>query len=401
MKLVLEYALSMNSATKVLDLMFELKRRPSINTGKMWMLKVGYFNLMQKKEEAKDWIWIIDHSIQIGKEKCLVILAIRAINLPKTRALKYEDMDIIELKPVEKSTGEIVYEQLEKAKGKTGTPRVIVSDMGSDIKCGIRKFKEKNQETVHIYDLKHKIALLVRDILESDESWSQFRKLSNTLIRKLQNTTFAGYRPPRQREKARYMNIEPLVRWGKSILVKKEILGKIEKKNDDELKLSILLEDVSKFEEDIKVWDEMVRFISLIERFMNIHYFQNNSYEKFLELHSDKLEKIETNRAKLLASQILNFIKEQQEVCKKDERLLHSSEILESLFGKFKFLEKEQSKSSFTNLLLSIGAMVSKTTQSTILTALETVTIPMIDAWSKSKIGITIQAQKKELYSHI
>jgi hypothetical protein len=81
--------------------------------------------------------------------------------------------------------------------------------------------------------------------------------------------------------------------------------------------------------------------------------------------------------------------------------ILHSSEILESLFGKFKFLEKEQSKSSFTNLLLSIGAMVSKTTESTILTALESVTIPMIKAWSKSKIGMTIQAQKKELYRDI
>jgi len=367
----------------------------------MWMLKVGYFNLIQKKEEAKDWIWIIDHSIQIGKEKCLIILAIRAVNLPKTRALKYEDMDIIELKPVEKSTGEIVYEQLKKAEEKTGVPRAIVSDMGSDIKCGIRKFQEKNQEIAYIYDLKHKIALLVKSSLESDDKWSEFRQFSNKLIRKLQNTTFAGYRPPRQREKARYMNIEPLVRWGKSILIKQKMLEKIEKKNDDELKLYALLEDLSKFEEDIKVWDEMVEFISLIERFMNIHYFQNNSYEKFLELHSDKLERIETNKAKLLASQILNFIKEQQSVCIKDERLLHSSEILESLFGKFKFLEKEQSKSSFTNLLLSIGAMVSKTTQSTILTALETVTIPMIDTWSKSKIGMTIQAQKKELYSHV
>ena len=140
MKLVLEYALSMNSATKVLDLMFELKRKPSINTGKMWMLKVGYYKLMEKKEEANDWIWIIDHSIQLGKEKCLIILAIREQELPKTRALKYEDVEIIELEPVEKSTGEIVYQQLEKAKEKTGIPRAIVSDMGSDIKSPREEF---------------------------------------------------------------------------------------------------------------------------------------------------------------------------------------------------------------------------------------------------------------------
>ena len=401
MKLVLEYALSMNSATKVLDLMFESKRKPSINTGKMWLLKVGYYKLMEKKEEANDWIWIIDHSIQLGKEKCLIILAVREQALPRTRALKYEDVEIIELEPVEKSTGEIVYEQLEKVKEKTGTPRAIVSDMGSDIKCGIRKFQEINQEISHVYDLKHKIAILVRDILETDEQWSEFRKFSNQLIRKLQNTKFAGYRPPRQREKARYMNIEPLIGWGKSMLIKKELLDGIEKKSDEEVKLQTNLEELSRFKEDIKIWDEMVEFISIIERFMNIHYLQKNSYEKFFELHSDKFNSLKTENAKLLATQILNFIKEQQKVCKEDERLLHSSEILESLFGKFKFLEKEQSKSSFTNLILSVGAMVSKNTQSTILRALESVTTPMIKAWSESKIGISIQAQKKELYSHV
>jgi len=401
MKLVLKYALSMNSATKVLDLMFKLKRKPSINTGKMWMLKVGYYKLREKKKKTNDWIWIIDHSIQLGKEKCLIILAVRERELPRTRALKYEDVEIIELKLVEKSTGEIVYQQLEKVKDKTGIPRAIVSDMGSDIKCGIRKFQEINQETSHIYDLKHKIAILIRDILETDEQWNEFRKFSNQLIRKIQNTKFAGYRPPRQREKARYMNIEPLVRWGKSMLIKKELLAKIDKKDDDELKLHRHLEDLMQFEENIEIWDEMVQFISTIERFMNIHYLQNNSYEKFIELHSNKLKSLQTEKAKLLATQILNFIKEQQKVCKEDERLLHSSEILESLFGKFKFLEKEQSKSSFTNLLLSVGAMVSKNTQSTILRALESVTTPMIKAWSESKIGITIQAQKKELYRKI
>ena len=194
------------------------------------------------------------------------------------------------------------------------------------------------------------------------------------------------------------MNIEPLVRWGKSMPIKKELLDHIEKKSDEELRLQTHLEELSRFKEDIEIWDEMVEFISIIERFMNIHYLQNNSYEKFLELHSNKLKSLKTKNAKLLATQILDFIKKQQKVCKEDERLLHSSEILESLFGKFKFLEKEQSKSSFTNLLLSVGAMVSKNTQSTILTALESVTTPMIKAWSESKIGITIQAQKKELY---
>ncbi len=322
--------------------MFEFKKTPSINSGKMWMLKLGYFKLTQDKQKDKDWIWIIDHTIQMGKEKCLVILGIRAKDLPKNRALKYEDMEIIDLQPVKVSTGAIVYEQLKEATKITGAPRAIVSDMGSNIKNGVAKFREQYSNTAHIYDLKHKIAILVKKILEPDTQWAEFKIFANFVVKKLQNTTLAGYRPPKQREKARYMNIEQLVRWGEKIMIKFENLKKIENKNEDEIKLENILNDISNFKEDIEVWSEMVEIIATIERFMNIHNLQLNSYEKFNELHLNELLKLKTKKAKILSTQILNFIKVQQEVCKMDERLLHSSEILESLFGKLKFLEKEQ-----------------------------------------------------------
>jgi hypothetical protein len=68
------------------------------------------------------------------------------------------------------------------------------------------------------------------------------------------------------------------------------------------------------------------------------------------------------------------------------------------LFGKLKFLEKEQSKSNFTSLVLSMGAMVSKSTPDILKKALESVNVNKIKQWTKEKIGITIQAQKKEFY---
>ena len=388
----------MNSATKVLDLMFDLKRVPSINSGKSWMVKLGYYKLMQEKEIANDWIWIIDHTIQMGKELCMAILGIRAKDLPKTRSLKYEDMEIIDLQPVQTSTGNIVYEQLKNASTKTGLPMAIVSDNGSDIKNGVKQFKEFSPNTVHIYDLKHKVAILIKKILESNEQWNEFKKFANYLVKKLQNTSLAGYRPPAQRKKARYMNIEQLVKWGEQIVIKKELLDTKENKTDDEIKLQILLKDILNFKDDIKAWSEMVTVFSTIENFMNIHNLQHDSYEKLCELHGNKLNSLETKQAKLLSSQLLEFIKEQQKVCKDDIRLLHSSQILESLFGKLKFLEKEQSRSSFTSLLLSMGAMVSKTTESVVKKAMETVSNLNIEQWRKEHIGLTVQAQRMELY---
>ena len=379
--------------------MFKLKRTPSINSGKLWMLKLGYYNLTKKQTIADDWIYIIDHSIQMGKEKLLLIIGIRAKDLPKNRALKYEDTEIIDLQPVQKSTGKIVYEQIEEASKRTGKPRAIVSDMGSDIKLGVKIFQKNSSNTVHVYDLKHKIALLIKDILESDDEWSDFKKFANFVVKKLQNTIVAGYRPPKQKEKARYMNIEGLVRWGDKILIKYKNLQNTQTKTDDEIKLENTIKDISKFEKSIEAWSEMVIVFETIERFMNIHTLQQDSNEKFYELYEYKLSNIETTQAKGLAAQILSFIKEQQKVCNKDERLLHSSQLIESLFGKLKSLEKEQSKSSFTNLILSVGAMVSKATTDVVKKALETVNINMINEWSKEKIGTTVQAQRKELYS--
>jgi hypothetical protein len=388
----------MNSASKILPLMFNLKRTPSINSGKSWMLKLGYYNITKKQTIADDWIYIIDHSIQMGKEKLLLIVGVKAKDLPKNRALKYEDVEIIDLQPVKKSTGEVVYEQIKEASKKTGNPRAIVSDMGSDIKLGVKKFQEVSCSTAHVYDLKHKIALLVKKILEKDDKWGEFKIFANFVAKKLQNSTLAGYRPPKQKEKARYMNIEDLVRWGDKISIKYENLRKSKSKTEDEIKLESVIVDITKFKESIEIWTEMVMVFQLIERFMNIHNLQNNCYEKFYELHGIKLQKLKTDNARGFAIQILSFIKEQQEVCTQNERLLHSSQLIESLFGRLKFLEKEQSKSNFTNLILSMGAMVSKSTPTILRKALERVNVNMIYQWTKEKIGITIQAQKKELY---
>ena len=308
-------------------------------------------------------------------------------------------MEIIDLQPVKRSTGEIVYQQLEEIIKKIGIPRAIISDKGSDLKKGIRLFNEKHSETVHIYDLKHKIAIFVKNILESDTQWSEFKKESNYLVKKLHNTTLAGYRPPNQRDKARYMNIKELVNWAQQIIIKYNMLKNKENKTEDEIKLQAILEDILQFEDDIKGWSEMVYITAEIERFMNIHNLQEDSYEKFHELHRNKLNSLKTEVAKKLSLQILYFIKDQQKVCKPNERLLHSTEILESLFGKLKFLEKEQSHSSFTSLILSMGAMVSKTTDSIIKMALEKTNISMIDNWVKEKLGTTIRGQRKALYS--
>ena len=99
---------------------------PHCTTVRLWLLRLGYHKLHRPKEQASDWVWIIDHSNQIGKEKCLVILGVRVSQLPppgEEYPLRLAQMEPIELEPVTVSDKEVVYRQLEANVAKTGAPR--------------------------------------------------------------------------------------------------------------------------------------------------------------------------------------------------------------------------------------------------------------------------------------
>lgn len=97
-------------------------KMPSWYSIRIWLLKLGLFKLKQPKDIADDWIWIVDHSIQTGAEKCLVVLGIRAKDLPRNRALALSDVEPLAVMPVTASDKAVVCAQLEEVANITGVP---------------------------------------------------------------------------------------------------------------------------------------------------------------------------------------------------------------------------------------------------------------------------------------
>ncbi len=157
-------AIGLRASSRVIEIsarIFDIDMSiPSWYSGRLWLMRLGYYKVKRAKIKADDWIWIIDHSVQIGAEKCFVILGIRLSNLPVGRSLTYEDVEPIELIPVTKSNGTIVYEQLKAATEKTDVLAEIIADKGSDIKSGIDRFCNEHEDTRYIYDIKHALAIL-------------------------------------------------------------------------------------------------------------------------------------------------------------------------------------------------------------------------------------------------
>jgi hypothetical protein len=97
---------------------------------------------------------------------------------------------------------------------KTGIPKQIISDHGSDVKSGIDRFWKAFPGTTFVYDITHKSATLLKRELDADDRWKYFISNAASTRKKVQQTTLAAIAPPNQRSKARYMNVDTLIKWG-------------------------------------------------------------------------------------------------------------------------------------------------------------------------------------------
>lgn len=391
---------SLRGASRVFEIVssfFQLgQASPSWYSGRLWLMRIGYYKLFREKEIADDWIWIIDHTIQIGNEKCLIILGIRQSALPVGELyMNHEDEEPIALLPVKKSNGQIVYEQLEGVVEKTGVPRQILSDHGTDVKSGIEKFCQVHKQTCFSYDIKHKGASVLKRELRNDESWKRFIQKASKTSKKVQQTPMAHLAPPNQRSKARYLNVDTLVNWGRNALTYLDSLHVGDWEND----LKVIQEKLGwlyQYRDHLAQWQELIDGVKSVE-----------DYIKFIGIypgcHIDLREQLDmdltTRRANNVRNELVCFVEQLSRDARDGERLLGSSEIIESVIGKVKSLEQHQARSGFTGMLLSLPAMLSKTTKDVIQKALESVPTKKVFQWVEENIGQSVQSKKIEALS--
>lgn len=394
--LVLSGANGLRTAARSLAVMQETLKlpwtTPSWYSGRLWLMRIGHYKLHRPKTLAKDWIWIVDFSIQQGKEKCLVILGIRQCDLPPAgQSLRHQDMEPIALVPVTQANGAVVWQRLNEAVVKTGVPRAIVSDRGTDLNAGIQRFCAAHSEVVAIYDIKHKVARMLKHRLERDARWESFTDYANRLKKQLQQTEHSHLTPPALRTKARYMNLAERLGWAQKALVRLDAEG-------EGSPLKAPLGGLEAYRPAITEWAEMYRVAAHVEHFVSTQALCRESpVELALRLRQESPLKHPRNRQ--FRYELLRFVRDQVALCRPQERLPGSSEVLESVFGKQKRLEGEQAKSGFTGLLLALPAIVAELNTHLVRQALESTPVKAVLEWKARWLGDTLQARRKQAFS--
>ena len=393
-RLVVQAGVALRAVPRVFSILFGIPDAttilPAATSVRWWLQRLGLFALREDLEVAEDWVYLIDHSVQIGTVKVCVILGIRLREVPfHVRALRHDDVHVLAAIPTEDSSGIIVEAQLEQAAKRTGFPRQIVSDHGSDVKKGSELFSQRHPNTVVTYDAAHHGAIVLKRRFETDQRWSEFIARLGQVKARIQQTSDAFLLAPSLRPKARYMNLVSLLRWGRKILTLLDrgpgggnASTRAESRYGWLREFRVALEDWSRWEATVRRSVEFVRTCGLS------HGCESELSTRLLALPTDE-------RDEVLAAELSEFVRMQSQAARPGEHLVGSTEVLESVFGKWKMLERQESRSGITSLVLSLGSLVGQWPLSRIKAALESTPVKHVVGWCHKYIPSTVQSQRR------
>lgn len=108
------------------------------------------------------------------------------------------------------------------------------------------------------------------------------------------------------------------------------------------------------------------------------------------------LSAVRTVEGQTLIHRSLAFLDQMQSRQSEDGPLPSSSEVIESIFGRGKRLEGQQSRSGFTTQLLAMAACVVKPTKQFIIDALQTCRTKHIAQWREDYLGRSLQSRRSQ-----
>jgi len=380
-------------------------RAPSPNGGQMWLLRVGLYEILRPKELAEDWIWLIDHTIQTGCLKVLVVVGIRRsvwdslrCQPDSTGALKQRDLSVWLLDAVETSDGPKVARQLTELSARTGVvPQAVLSDCGADLNNGIERYRATHPQVLALKDLPHFAANAVKRELKDDPQWTAFLTASNRAKNQLRQTKFAFLLPPDLKAKARWMNLDPLLNWSGKVLEFLQQPRPIPGIIWEDAELQAKMGWIEVFRPSLAAWTLMLTVVATCLTYIRKHGYHRQACAE-LTTQLAPLRTSDDTPAERVAERILAYVQAQSADVPEGQRLLASTEVLESLIGKAKQLEGRQSRSGFTKSILGLAASVVELNTEVIDQALHAVKVKTVHDWVRRMFGISIQAQRQHAF---
>ncbi len=316
-----------------------------------------------------------DHVIRLGVYKCFVIVGVRMTTLltKKNLTVSLEDLEPIALLPMETSNGTEVARKLEETVQKVGfSPDALVIDHGSDLYAGARRFCENHPGTQLKYDVCHKVACELKKRLNKSLLWGKMKSGAVQTKKALSLSKFAKFAPPQQRSKARYMNLDSLVKWACAMLAQYDTLPK-----EVQRKVAWLIP----MKREIRKWQEWVQISQVTRDQIRREGFYDGADEALMDrLIAMNLTSEETEE---FTEILVDYVRSEGEGIHRDNRLIGTTEVLEGLFGGYKRMvgENKMSLNGLGRLILCMSSRIGEFSEELVYKAMTNIKCKDVSAW--------------------
>jgi len=209
-------------------------------------------------------------------------------------------------------------------------------------------------------------------------------------------TIFMCIAPRKPREKSRWLNLDQDLEWAENILENKP-KPRPGRLTNRQKKFRELYGWLDEFKEDIEEWREFLDIIIIAQKEVKWNGLNKQTAEKFAK----SVKNIGTNnkKSKRLKDKLFSFFEEEvKQFPKKEITLLGTSDIIESIFGKYKIFSAKTPIKEISKSILTIPILTSEVTAKEVKKAMETITSEKLSEWARENIGESIFSKRKQIF---
>lgn len=349
-------------------------------TVRNWSIKLGLYYLFQPLKSGK-YVLISDESIEIGRERLLLLYVVPVGISSRISALNMEDVKVLDLGVQTAWSSEQVAEKIKVKRAAYGIEIVYgISDNCSKLKKAMSVCNIK-----WIGDCTHEIANVSKALFKKDKRSNDFITKMNLLRGKWILSKHILLVPPELRTKNRFNQMFIIHKWAEQILKDWEDIS-------EEAKKELLF-----VQENKRLVKSMRQSYDLINIFCSIFKtkgIQNNSLKQWnMEIQMYKNKEMLCEKGLQFIEKMNTYLHRQKQIIPEDIQILCCSDIIESTFGKY----KNKGAKIITDDILKIAGYSNQTTLDKTQKAMQQIKMADLVEWKQKNTTVSKLALLKRL----
>lgn len=348
--------------------------KPSPTTIRNWVMRCGYYALKYTRDLKGDYVVIIDESIQIGKEKLLLMLGVKAAaGQCRSAPLQGSDVEVLGMEVQNSWTSSFIASFIQDNLSRYPGLNLlhIISDRGTSLLAAMRSLN-----LPWVSDCTHVMMNAVKDIFGQDEALSKLSASIGQLRSRFMLTDWGYLLPPALRDKDRFLRVLTIVQWAGRM---DDYWARLPAKARQHI---AFYREAWPLIRRLRQVRELIVVASSILKTAGLSEYSHQRWRKRADQYLDT-QKVVTKQARAFIKRIDDYFESHATLYQGQSQLLCCSDIIESTFSRYK---NKGGMKAISADVLSIALYNQNITCEFVQSALFNTTCQVVDEWQEQNV---------------